>query len=480
MRRRRRACSSTHGHRHPPGLVADAPASRACTGTATRRPTSSPAGSTASTSRRGHGDPLCSGPRTSPSPTTCTRCPRDSTVRRSGSRCRRRDRGLRLHQPGHARRARAELEAIYVLEEGRPGARDTATAICRPRSTTILAAPFYRRSGFELDGGEQSTSSGRSPRCASCADGMPGEKRMRGIRPSSAVPPCPKPSLHRRLHAHGERAGERTQAGSLRGHCRGLAEVAAEAQVSPSTVSHALNGTRAVRAETRERVVQAADVSGTCRTAWRRRRARRSSDSSSTASRPRRSPAESSKGRRRRRASATRCSWWSIPRRPRTRAGPVRALADRGVDGILLARSSHQEIDRPHGIGDIPVVLIDAVPTPGWAVPAVAPDERAIASPRSRTSSPRAINTSRSSTQRTTRRGAWRHAGFRSAVEWAGLYDMHAVVERTPPTPRAAAAWGDACSSARPVRVRRDLLSSTTSGDGRLPGRRGARARGAS
>ena len=112
----------------------------------------------------------------------------------------------------------------------------------------------------------------------------------------------------------------------------------------------------------------------------------------------------------------------------------LRSFADRRVDGILLARGSDQEVERPDGIGDLPVVLIDAVPAPGWVVPAVAPDEHALAATATAhllAAGHRRLAFITAMGDTPVTRG--RHAGFRSAIEWAGLYDRHALVERTSP-----------------------------------------------
>ena len=72
------------------------------------------------------------------------------------------------------------------------------------------------------------------------------------------------------------------------------------------------------------------------------------------------------------------------------------------------------------------------------------------------------INTSRSSPPRRTRpRRAVCGIPVRGRCG-AGLYDTQAAVERTTPEPRAAAAWGVACSTAPPVCVRRRSSASTT------------------
>jgi LacI family transcriptional regulator len=235
----------------------------------------------------------------------------------------------------------------------------------------------------------------------------------------------------------GNEPGSRREPSTSAGRA-GLAEVAAEAGVSPSTVSHALNGTRAVRAETLERVVRAAERLGYTHNRAARGRAKRRTAVvglvidciATTPFAGRIIQGAQEAARERGILLMVVDSGGDLE----LEEGQLRALADRRVDGILLARSSHQEIERPDGIGDIPVVLIDAVPAHGWAVPAVAPDERGIAATAvahllAAGHQYVAFITAAGDTPAT--RG--RYAGFRSAVEWAGLYDTHAVVERAEP-----------------------------------------------
>ena len=56
----------------------------------------------------------------------------------------------------------------------------------------------------------------------------------------------------------------------------------------------------------------------------------------------------------------------------------ARFLAQR-VDGLLIARMYHQQVDRPAVPEGFPVVLVDAAPEPGWEVDAVVPNEAQIA-----------------------------------------------------------------------------------------------------
>lgn len=215
-----------------------------------------------------------------------------------------------------------------------------------------------------------------------------------------------------------------------------LAEVAAAAGVSPSTVSHALNGTRAVRAETRERVIRAAERLGYVqrRVAPGKRRTATVGlviDGIATtpfAGRIIQGAQEVAREHR------TLLLVVDSGGDPEVEEGHLHALSDRRVDGILFVRGSHQEIERPDAIGDLPVVLVGAVPAPGWVVPAVAADEHGLAATAvahllAEGHRRLAFITAAGDTPIT--RG--RHAGFRSAVEWAGLYDRDAVVERASP-----------------------------------------------
>ena len=220
----------------------------------------------------------------------------------------------------------------------------------------------------------------------------------------------------------------------------GLADVAAEAGVSPSTASNALNGTRAVRAETRERVLSAARrlgyVPGRAPRAPRplpRRAAVIGLVTDGIASTP--YAGRIVQGAQE--AARDRGALLMVADSggdAELEAGQLRSLADRGVDGILLARVSHAEVEPPAGLGDLPVVLVNSVPAAGWAVPAVAPDEHGIAA----AAVGHLIAVGHQNLAFITAEGdapaaRGRYAGFRSAVEWAGLYDTHAVVERATP-----------------------------------------------
>lgn len=170
--------------------------------------------------------------------------------------------------------------------------------------------------------------------------------------------------------------------GSSGGRAR-VSDVAAAAGVSPTTVSHALSGARAVNAQTRERILAVARELGYM-------------------------PDRVASGLRRRRTGVVGLIGDDLAATPfagriiegARRAGLerdvllmvgesggdaeaerdliARFLAQR-VDGLLIARMYHQRVDRPAIGDDVPIVLVDAAPGPGWEVDAVVPDETQIA-----------------------------------------------------------------------------------------------------
>ena len=215
-----------------------------------------------------------------------------------------------------------------------------------------------------------------------------------------------------------------------------LAQVAAAAGVSPSTVSHALNGTRAVRAETRERVVRAAERLGYVQHRPARGKRRTAVvglvidgiPTTPFAGRIIQGAQEAARER------GTLLLVVDSEGDPDVEDDHLRSLSDRRVDGILFVRSSREEVERPDLIGDLPVVLVGALPAPGWVVPAVAPDEHGLAATAVAhlfAAGHRRVAFITDAADTPVTRG--RFAGFRSAVEWAGLYDRHAVVERASP-----------------------------------------------
>ena len=162
-----------------------------------------------------------------------------------------------------------------------------------------------------------------------------------------------------------------------------VSDVAAAAGVSATTVSHALSGARAVNAETRERILAVARELGYV-------------------------PDRVASGLRRRRTGVVGLIGDDLAATPfagriiegARRAGlerdvllmvaesggdaeaerdlVARFLAQR-VDGLLIARMYHQRVEQPDVPDDVPVVLVDAAPQPGWEVDAVVPDEAQIA-----------------------------------------------------------------------------------------------------
>jgi len=215
-----------------------------------------------------------------------------------------------------------------------------------------------------------------------------------------------------------------------------LAQVAAAAGVSPSTASHALNGTRAVRAETRERVARAAEQLGYVQNRVARAKRRTAVvglvfDGIGSAPFAGRIIRGAQEAARERGALLLVVDSDADPQLEQSHLG---SFADRRVDGILFARGTHQQVECPDGVGDIPVVLVNAIPASGWVVPAVAPDEHALAEAATAhllAAGHRRLAFITATGDTPVTRG--RHAGFRSAIEWAGLYDRDAVVERTTP-----------------------------------------------
>lgn len=210
--------------------------------------------------------------------------------------------------------------------------------------------------------------------------------------------------------------------------------VAEAAGVSPTTVSHALSGTRAVRAETRERVIRAAAQLGY-------------------------TPNRVASGLRLQRTGVIGLASDRIATTPfagrivlgaqeaaRERdvvlmvvdsegdadleALQLRTLADHRVDGVLLARMFHQVVARPEALGQTPVVLVDAVPTAGWQVPAIAPDEHGIATTAIAhlvAAGHRRIGFAQTTDEAPATWG--REAGFRAGLVAAGIDPARAAVE---------------------------------------------------
>ncbi|MCD2440735.1 LacI family transcriptional regulator [Agromyces sp. SYSU K20354] len=211
--------------------------------------------------------------------------------------------------------------------------------------------------------------------------------------------------------------------------------MAALAGVSPTTVSHALSGTRTVRAETRDRVVRAAAQLGyTPNRVASGLRLRRTGVVGLASDRIATTPFAGQIVQGAQEAARERgivLMTVDAEGDPGLEDAQLRALLDHRVDGILLARMSHQEVARPIALGEIPTVLVDAVPIGGWRVPAVAPDEHGIAVTavtRLVAAGHRRIAFATTTDEGPASRG--REAGFRSALAEAGLDGGRAPVER--------------------------------------------------
>ena len=162
-----------------------------------------------------------------------------------------------------------------------------------------------------------------------------------------------------------------------------VSDVAAAAGVSPTTVSHALSGARAVNAETRERILSVARELGyvpdRVASGLRRRRtgvvALIGDDLAATPFAGRIIEGARREGLAR---DVLLMVGESGGDRDVERDLVARFLAQR-VDGLLIARMYHQRVERPAVPDDLPIVLVDAAPEPEWEVDAVVPDEAQIA-----------------------------------------------------------------------------------------------------
>ncbi|GAA1760630.1 LacI family DNA-binding transcriptional regulator [Agromyces humatus] len=210
--------------------------------------------------------------------------------------------------------------------------------------------------------------------------------------------------------------------------------MAALAGVSPTTVSHALSGTRTVRAETRDRVVRAAaDLGYSPNRLASGLRLRRTGVVGLASDRIAMTPFAGRIVQGAQEAARERgivLMTVDAEGDPQLEDAQLHALLDHRVDGILLARMSHDEVTRPSALAETPTVLVDAVPVGGWRVPAVAPDEHGIAATavaRLVAAGHRRIGFATTIDEGPASRG--REQGFRTALQEAGL-DGRAPVER--------------------------------------------------
>lgn len=229
--------------------------------------------------------------------------------------------------------------------------------------------------------------------------------------------------------------GSRPRADDANRRRPSIAAVAAAAGVSATTVSHALSGTRPVRAETRDRVIRAAAELGYTpnRLASGLRLQRTgviglASDRIATTAFAGRIVQGAQQAARERDVVVMVVDSEGDAE---LEARQLRSLVDHRVDGVLLARMFHQQVPRPEALGATPVVLVDAVPLGGWNVPSIAPDEHAIAAfavEHLLAAGHRRIAFATTVDATPASRG--REAGFRAALSAAGLDGSRAPVER--------------------------------------------------
>lgn len=213
-----------------------------------------------------------------------------------------------------------------------------------------------------------------------------------------------------------------------------ITSVAAAAGVSPTTVSHALSGTRPVRAETRERVLRAAAELGyTPNRLASGLRLQHSGVIGLASDRIAITPFAGRIIQGAQDAARERGAVLMVVDSEGDRgfeARQLRSLADHRVDGILLARMFHQEVERPEALGRVPVVLVNAVPAAEWRVSAIAPDEQGIAATAVAhllANGHRRIAFATTTDDSPASRG--REAGFRAALGDAGIDGSRMLIE---------------------------------------------------
>lgn len=162
----------------------------------------------------------------------------------------------------------------------------------------------------------------------------------------------------------------------------GIRDVATAAGVSVTTVSHALSGVRAVKAETRDRVLREAERLGYLPDPRARGlRNRRSYIIGLLGDRIVTSPHASRMVLGAQSAAAEQdCVVVALDSGddPDVEADQVRSLLNQRVDGVVYARMYHQQVVLPEALRGTPVVLLDARST-GPDHSSIVPDEHAIA-----------------------------------------------------------------------------------------------------
>jgi len=160
----------------------------------------------------------------------------------------------------------------------------------------------------------------------------------------------------------------------------GIRQVAAEAGVSMTTVSHVLNRVphAQVREETRQRVLDAAARLGYSPNRMARSlRTRRTSTlgliSDSIATTPYAGQMILGAQRAAQERGYT-VMLFNTEDEPEMEERELRALLEYQVDGILYAKMYHQVVSVPAILGDVPLVLLDAE-SPDSTAPSVVPDE---------------------------------------------------------------------------------------------------------
>lgn len=219
-------------------------------------------------------------------------------------------------------------------------------------------------------------------------------------------------------------------------HAR-IRDVASAAGVSPTTVSHALSGTRPVGSATRAQVIDAAAALGYS---------------------PNMLAVGLRHGHSGRIALVGDAIGRSFPmgrivegaqRAARSRGLPLvvsaandeseftrtlHTLAGHRIEGVIIASSVHRLTARPDVLGELPAVLVNASPSPDWNPPSIAPDEEEVA----RVAANHLLQAGHrriafASSAEPTRASIRRERGFQSALNDAGIDTARRLVERCSP-----------------------------------------------